>query len=103
MSSRNFACTRDGLAATVSIGANAAFALDADAAVAAAAADVMIDNRGTGDCCVRAGKAGVAATALSVRVPANTAVIYHKGIGNTHLAIYGVAATNVVTHIGDGA
>lgn len=68
--------------------------------------DIMIDNPGPNDVFVRAGDAGVTASAAaSIRVPAGSLQPWAKGIGSTHLAVVCKAGQTqgVVVFIGEGA
>lgn len=66
--------------------------------------DVLIDNPGPNDVYVKAGPANVAATLLSVRVPAGSMQPFRKE-GATHLAFICAAGKTqtVVVHVGEGA
>lgn len=66
------------------------------------AGDVLIDNPGPLDVFVKVGGAGVVATALSVRVPANSMQPFSKGDA-THLACISPAGNQaIVVHVGSG-
>lgn len=92
----------DGVAVTATSSSSVATIATTD--LAAAAEDVMIDNPGPLDVYVKAGpvSAGLAATALSVRVPAGSLQPYQKGAGNKYLAVYASGSQAIVVFCGDG-
>ena len=84
-------------------GASAVVALPSDAFSAAAPA-IAVYNRGAANAHVKVGNASVAATSLSVLVPAGTVQTFERGVGNTHLAaICPGNTTELVVWLGDGA
>ena len=91
----------DGL--QVNVTAASAAVLVTDDARETVSDDVMIDNPGPNDVFVKAGGPEVAASTLSVRVPAASLQPYRKG-NHSHLALVcrGGQSQTVVVHVGDG-
>jgi hypothetical protein len=97
----NFTATRDGLTIPVNT-VSTATQLHADLTIAAAAPDMLVDNRGGADCYMKAGAADVSTTVgTGIRIPAGSMGLYGKG-NATHVAFKGDAATSVVVHLGEG-
>lgn len=66
--------------------------------------DLLLDNRGTEDLFVRAGDAAVAATTVSIRLPAGAMMTLGRG-GATHVAAVARPGktSSLVVHLGEGA
>lgn len=92
---------RAGVAIAVTT-SSVASALSGDLALARAAGDVSVDNRGAADAFIRFGAADVSVdVATGLRVPAGAIVVLSKGAA-THAACIGAAATSLVMHLGEG-
>lgn len=92
---------RAGVAIAVTT-SSVASALHGDLALARAAADVSVDNRGAADAYIAFGGADVTvAVATGLRVPAGAIVVLGTGAA-THVACISAAATSLVLHLGEG-
>jgi hypothetical protein len=101
--SKNFDCLGEGQVVNVTTASQRVVlgASGTNAQRAKAAKDVMLDNRGSFDCYVKAGDDTVVATSACVRVPAKSIMIYGKS-NASHLAYIGADATTLVVHAGEG-
>lgn len=104
--STNFTAVRPGAVQAVT-GQNQnidlAALLNLDAAVVAAASDVLLDNFGPFDAYILFGGPNDAVTTQNgVRIPAGSVVPYGKG-NALRLAVIGDGATSLKVHLGTGA
>lgn len=98
--SPNFPIDRDGQAHTALTTGSVLALTGADVVTST---DVMIENPGPNVVRVRAGGAGVAASALSMRVPPGTQQPFNKGAA-THLGFLAEGANQaVIVFVGEGS